>query len=126
MENDILISFGIRCCAKHISDGYLNGADLQRIRKKMTCYLTEDELMNIFAAVKNEFLLKFSTVENFSNAPPLNFDDSTGLTSENYYTLTGLSRSDFDNLCSRIPSPVLRNTQNRSARIAIGCLLMEL
>ena len=56
--------------------------------------------MNIFAAVKNEFLFKVSTVENFSK----------GLTSENYYILTGLSRSDFDNLCSRIRSPALRNT----------------
>ena len=34
LEHDILISFGTRFCAKHISDGYLNGAALQHIRKK--------------------------------------------------------------------------------------------
>ena len=82
--------------------------------------------MNFFAAVKNEFLLKASTIENLSNAPPLNFDDLTGLPPENYYVLTGLSRSDFDNRCSRIPSVAFRNTQNRSARIAIACFLVKL
>ena len=30
-EHDILISFGTRCCTRHISDGYLNAAALQRI-----------------------------------------------------------------------------------------------
>ena len=116
LKHDVLICFGTRCRAKRISDGYLNGAALQRIRKKeKTCYLRVDDFMNIFTAVKNEFLLKVSTVENFSNTSPWNFDNLTGLTSENYYILTGLSRSEFKNLCSRIPSPALRNTQNRSA-----------
>ena len=34
LERDILISFGTRRCTKHISDGYLNGTALQRIREK--------------------------------------------------------------------------------------------
>ena len=64
--------------------------------------------MNIFAVVKNEFLL-VSTVENSSNAPLLSFDHLTGLTSKNYCILTGLNRSEFDNLYSRIPFLTLRN-----------------
>ena len=127
LEHDILISFGARCCTRHISAGYLNAAALQRIREKeKKRYLTVDEFMNIFIVVKNEFLLKASIIENLNNAPPLNFDDLASLTSENYYVPTGLSRSDFDNLCSRIPSMALRNTQIRSARIAVACLLMKL
>ena len=40
LERDALISFGTRCYTKHISDGYLYGAALQRIRKKeKTCIL---------------------------------------------------------------------------------------
>ena len=80
----------------------------------------------MFVVVRNEFLLKASMIETLNNAPILNFNDLTSLTSENYYVLTGLSRSYFDKLCSRIPSMALRNTQNRSARIAVACLLMKL
>ena len=119
--------FGTRFCAKHINDGSLNSAALQCIREKeKICYLSVDEFMNSFAAVKNEYLLRVSTVEKFSKAPSLNFDDLADLTSKTYYILTGLSRSDFDNLSSRIPSPALRNTQNRSAKTAVACLLMKL
>ena len=81
--------------------------------------------MNIFVVVKNELLLKASIIENLNNVPPLNFDDLTSLTSENYYVLTGLSSSDFDNLCSRIPSMALRNIQNRSARNCCRLLINE-
>ena len=81
--------------------------------------------MNIFAVVKNEFLL-VSTVENSSNAPLLSFDHLTGLTSENYCILTGLNCSEFDNLYSRIPFLILRNTQNTSARTAIAFLSVNL
>ena len=126
LKHDILISFGTRCCTRHISDSYLNAAALQRVRKKeKKCYLTVDELMNIFVVVKDEFLLKPSIIENLNNAPPLNYDDLTSLTSKNYYVLTGLSRSDFGNLCSRIPSMALRNTQNRSTRNCSRLLINE-
>lgn len=127
LEDDILISFGSRCCEKHISGGYLKAGALQRIRKKENKhYLSVEEFIDMFAIVKNAFLLKVSTIENFRNAPLLNFDDLTQITSDNCYILTGLSRADFDDLCSRIPSSVLRNTPNRSARTAIACLLMKL
>ena len=65
-------------------------------------------------------------MEDFSKAPSLNFDEIRCLTSDNYYVLTGLSHTDFDNLTSRIPSSTLKHTQNRSARTAIACLLMKL
>ncbi|CAF3216884.1 unnamed protein product [Rotaria sp. Silwood2] len=127
LEDDILISFGSRCCEKHISAGYLNAGALQRIRKEENkCYLTMEEFIDMLVIIKNAFLLKVSTIEDFRNAPLLNFDDLTRITSDNYYVLTGLSRANFDNLCSRIPSSALRNTPNRSARTAIACLLMKL
>lgn len=55
----------------------------------------------------------------------MNFDDSARLSSDNYYVLTGLNLQSFDNLCSRIPPTALRNTQNRSSRTAIACLLVK-
>ena len=94
-------------------------------KKEKKFYLTMDEFMNVFVVVKNEFLLKASIIENLNKAPPLNFDDLTSLTSKNYYVFTDLSRSDFNNLCSRIPSMALRNTENRSARNCSRLLINE-
>lgn len=119
--------FGSRCCAKHIDAGYLNAGALQRIlNKENTCYLCVEEFISIFNVIKNEFLLKASTIEELNSTPPLNFDDLTCFTSGNYYVLTGLNRVNFDDLCSQIPSSTLRSTQNRSARSAITCLLIKL
>jgi len=127
LEHDMLILFGSRCCEIHISAGYFNVKALQHIRsKEKKCYLGLEEFMDIFATVRNEYLSNVSKIEYISNAPPLDFDDLTCLTPNNYYVLTGLSRADFDNLCSRIPSSALRNTQNLSARTAIACLLIKL
>ena len=127
LEHDIFIPFGSRCCDKHISAGYLKPGALQRIQNKESKgYLSVEEFINIFNTIKNEYLLKVSAMEDFSKTPPLNFDEIRCLTSDNYYVLTGLSRTDFDNLTSRIPSSALKNTQNPSARTAIACLLMKL
>ncbi len=82
--------------------------------------------MNIFTVVENDSLPQMSTIKDISNAPPLNFDNSISITSDNYYVLTGLRSKDFDNFCSCIPPSSLRNTQNRSARNAIACLLVKL
>ena len=38
----------------------------------------------------------------------------------------GLIRKDFDNLCACLPPVSLRNTQNRTTRTAVACLLMKL
>ena len=115
------------CCDKHISADYLKSRALQRIRNKENkCNISVEEFINIFNIIKNEYLLTVSATEDFSKAPPLNFDEIRCLTSDNYYVLTDLSRTDFDNLTSRIPSSALKNTHNRSARTAIACLLMKL
>ena len=59
LEHDIFILFGSRCCDKHISAGYLKPGALQRIRNKENkCYLSVEELINIFNVIKNEYLLK--------------------------------------------------------------------
>ena len=56
----------------------------------------------------------------------MNFEDTTYLTSDNYYFLAVLNRKDFNNFCSCIQPSSLRNTQNRTARIAVACLLVKL
>ena len=47
--------------------------------------------------MKSELLPILSEIEGNHDAPPLNFEDTTYLTSDNYYVLTGLNRKDFNN-----------------------------
>ena len=82
--------------------------------------------MDMFSAIKSEYSPKILVVEGVSDVARLDFDSSTRLASDNYYVLTGLIRKDFDNLCSCLPPISLRNTQNRTARTAVACLLMKL
>ena len=127
IEHSILIMAPLRCCNKHVSNGYFTTTALQVIeRKEKTCEASLEELMDMFSAIKSEYSPKISIVEGVSDVEPLDFDSSTCLAPDNYYVLTGLIRKDFDNLCSCLPPVSLRNTQNRTARTAVACLLMKL
>ena len=127
IEHGILAMTPARCCTKHISNGYFTPAALQIIPKQeKACEASSEELIDIFNVMKSELLPILSKTEGNHDAPPLNFEDTTYLTSDNYYVLTGLNRRDFNNLCSCIPPSSLRNTQNRTARVAVACLLVKL
>ena len=127
IEHGILAMTPARCCTKHISNGYFTPAALQIIQKQeKTCEASSEELIDIFNVMKSELLPILSKIEGNHDAPPLNFEDTTYLTSDNYYVLTGLNRKDFNNLCSCIPPSSSRNTQNRTARVAVACLLVKL
>ena len=116
-----------RCYRKHISNGYFTAAALQIIQKQeKTREANSEELIDIFNVMESELLPKVSKIQENHDVPPLNFEGTTHLTSDNYYVLMGLNRKDFDNLCSCIPPASLRNTQNRAARVAVACLLVKL
>ena len=127
LEHRIFILSGSRCCDKHMNTGYLTTVALQLLQiKEKKCDRSHVELMEIFDVVAYEFLSKVSSIQAAGHVPPLNFDDLARLSPDNHYVLTGLSLQNFDNLCSRIPPTALKNTQNRSSRTAIACLLMKL
>ena len=94
--------------------------------KDEKCTLDSEELIDTLDVIKSEFLSKLCQLEEISNLPPLDFDNLTLLTSDNCYVLTGLKLHEFNNLCSKVPPTSLRNSENRSARSAIACLLMKL
>ena len=58
--------------------------------------------------------------------PPIDFDNPYNLTTYDYRILIGLSLEQFDDLCDSIPNTSVYNTNNRSARMVIGVLLMKL
>ncbi|CAF4633414.1 unnamed protein product [Rotaria magnacalcarata] len=65
-------------------------------------------------------------IENIEKRPALCFDADSTFDASNYYVLTGLTLEQFDNLCSEIPSGVIRHSDLRSSRSAIACLLVKL
>ena len=58
--------------------------------------------------------------------PPIDFDGSSAFTTVDYKVLTGLSQEQFNDLSNIIPQSSIYNTKNRTARTAIGALLMKL
>ena len=67
-----------------------------------------------------------SIQEKIFTRPPIDFDNSYNLTTYDYRILTGLSLEQFNDLCDSIPNISVYNTNNRSARMVIGALLMNL
>ena len=83
--------------------------------------------MIILDEMKEELKNKDSKTDELNQNPPLNFDDKeTPMSDVNYRVLTGLTRDQFNNLCSEIPPLALRHTDIRTPRTAIACLLVKL
>ncbi|CAF5085800.1 unnamed protein product, partial [Rotaria sp. Silwood1] len=80
------------------------------------------ELLNNTQTSFNELQ---SLLTEARSRPPIDFDDDQ-MTTDQYLSLTGISKENFFDLCSHIPSPSLRQTSLRSARQSIGCLLVKL
>ena len=74
----------------------------------------------------NLTFFQFSIQEKIFTRPPIDFDNSYNLTTYDYRILTGLSLEQFNDLCDSIPNTSVYNTNNRSARMVIGALLMKL
>ena len=79
--------------------------------------------MIIFDEMKEELKNKDSKIDELNQNAPLNFDEVSDV---NYRVLTGMTRDQFNNLCSEIPPSPLRHTDTRTPRTAIACLLVKL
>jgi hypothetical protein len=68
--------------------------------------------------------LKKSTCNTLTDKQPsISFDNPLTYTDHDYNVLIGINKSDFDILCKQIE---MRNTNNRSISMAVGCLLTKL
>ena len=129
VNSHVFVPNGTRCCTKHIlENGYLTPQSIQLLFEKQirTCTVSCYELMELFNAVKMQSQATREEIEKIQTNPPLQFDGSSRLTSDDYFILTGLDRDKFDSLCSYLPSSVLRHTEIRSPRTAVACLLIKL
>ena len=74
----------------------------------------------------NLTFFQFSIQEKIFTRPSIDFDNSYNLTTYDYRILTGLSLEQYNDLCDSIPNTSVYNTNNRSAHMVIGALLMKL
>ena len=55
--------------------------------------------------------------------PPIDYNESLRYTDDDYWTLVGINKENFDSLCNEI---IMRTTSNRSINMAVGCLFTKL
>ena len=112
----------IRCCKNHISDNTLKSNAIEKIRCQYSSIasISTFDIMNLIEELTTE-----AREINFSMkmSPPLSFNNKLLYTDEEYWVLMGICREHFDLLCQQVN---MRNTENRSASMAIGCLLVKL
>ncbi|CAF1143881.1 unnamed protein product, partial [Didymodactylos carnosus] len=67
--------------------------------------------------------LKKQLTMKYIPLPPLDFNDHFRHTDAEYYMLAGINKVNFEHLCATVN---MRNTDNRSLSMAVGCLLVKL
>ncbi|CAF0824726.1 unnamed protein product [Didymodactylos carnosus] len=117
---------GSRSCLRHIEGDHLNEAAVKILQKYHSATaentangehisLLIKELQSHLEQIKPQSLFKPRTI--------LNFDAAFLYSDEDYGCLTGIDKEQFNSLTEIVR---MRNTENRSIRMAIGCLLTKL
>ncbi|CAM2729934.1 unnamed protein product, partial [Rotaria socialis] len=118
LEHDIYIENKTRCCSKHVSNDSLKVESIESIKqnKARHCTIHREELIDIFNDMKNELRKNCSKINELVKNPPLNFDDAkVCLPEKAYQVLMGITRDQFDDLCSHIPRSKLRTSDLRTS-----------
>ena len=128
-DHHIFIEKQSKCCTTHVSNGLLYSDSIDKIKQNHSsqCTIYCDELLIMFNEMKQELKNKNSIINDLKHSPPLNFDDDgTFMSDKNCHVLTGLTRDQFNDLCTYIPSTALRTTDVRTPRMAVASLLVKL
>ncbi|KAJ8314676.1 hypothetical protein KUTeg_006826, partial [Tegillarca granosa] len=111
----IFINSDSRCCKFHLDNGYFNSETLSLLNStKETEYFSRTDISNLIENVRN-------LMRTTSN---INFDIPSALSDEDYRNLTGISREQFSELTTFLPS--VRNTLTRSIRTCLAVFLTKL
>ncbi|CAF4576898.1 unnamed protein product [Rotaria sp. Silwood2] len=129
LDYHVYIQENSRCCMSHLIDGKLSQKSIEIIKKEKLnmSTITRDELIELFQELKQEIQNKEKKLNELKDRAPLNFDDDEEpMSDQNYHVLTGLTRDQFNDLCSYIPPSSLRHSDIRTPRMAIAVLLVKL
>ncbi|CAF3851156.1 unnamed protein product, partial [Rotaria sp. Silwood1] len=126
LTHNVFIPNGTMCCRKHLHDDEFKSDAIIFMKKgPNTCAISDHELMELLNNIQTSFNELQSLLTKARSRPPIDFDDDQ-MTTDQYLNLTGISKENFFDLCSHIPSTSLKQTSLRSARQSIGCLLVKL
>ncbi|CAF4353190.1 unnamed protein product, partial [Rotaria magnacalcarata] len=112
-----------RCCRSHLENNYLKSSAIYALNRNYpeTSSVTDELLSTMIKEIQIE--LKRTSQNLLRFTPPLSFDDSFKYSNEDYKILIGIEKDQFRDLCTQV---TMRNANNRSIEMAIGCLLTKL
>jgi hypothetical protein len=124
LEHTIYLRPGVRCCKNHINDNNLKLEDVNTIKNNYNSItsITINDVPDLVGDLSS-YLKKSTANTSMGKRPSLSFDNPLNYSNDDYYILIGIHKSDFYTLCQQIE---MRNTDNRSISMAVGCLLTKL
>ncbi|CAG2231242.1 unnamed protein product [Mytilus edulis] len=115
----IILPQGARCCPGHLSGEYFSGFSCEQIvEKKSSSDFNRTEITNLLKQIR-DIALKNSKKR-------IDFDSPTSLSESDIYNLTGLTKANFDDVCSKIQDSPMRDSHCRTIRQCIGIFLTKL
>lgn len=119
IEKGIIIADGSRCCKHHLTGSMFDKTVLGEIEPNAPdLNINRTGIIKIIESVRN--------VATSSGSKRLDFDKDKNMTDEDYHTLTGVTRAQFNDLLTFIQDSNTRRSKNRSKRTALGLLLVKL
>ena len=127
ISHGVFIPNGSTCCKKHLDNDRFTADSIQTIKNNNLSFtlFCQDQLMNSFYDIKMTFQQVQKLLHEALYSLSINFDNNKNLKDEHYFTLTGISKESFNDLCSKISSNYLCQSELRSARQEICCFLLK-
>uniref|UniRef100_K1PVU3 Uncharacterized protein n=1 Tax=Magallana gigas TaxID=29159 RepID=K1PVU3_MAGGI len=115
----VFMKEGSRCCPTHIHGGHMTSEALNqgvsdRIRKSTS--FSVEGMNHLLDSLRN-YAKRNASIR-------LDFDSEASLMSEDYHNLTGLTRTQFDDLMANVLE--IKSSKSRSIRTCVAILLMKL
>ncbi|XP_045173214.2 uncharacterized protein LOC123534842 [Mercenaria mercenaria] len=115
VEKFIFVDFKNRCCASHLENGHFTQESLNALKEnKLADRLSRTDILHLLKNVRT-FMLQSKF---------LNFDCTYNMSDDDFHTLTGISKGQFEDLVKHVDK--LRDTEVRTARNCIGIFLVKL
>ncbi|XP_062619312.1 uncharacterized protein LOC134280876 [Saccostrea cucullata] len=117
VQHNILIAEGNRCCPNHLRDGVLTPDSLQNLKTTDHVFLNKHSVLDLLSKMRHLCQVN----KNYR----LDFDNKESLTNEDYTSLTGLTKENFQDLY-QIVHHHIKNTPSRSVRTTLAIFLCKL
>ncbi|XP_062596793.1 uncharacterized protein LOC134258281 [Saccostrea cucullata] len=118
LETLIVLPIGARCCPGHLSENLFHAHAAEQIsQSRTTSDFNRSDLMELITEIR-EIAVRGSEKR-------IDFDNVKSLSDSDVLTLTGITKKNFDELCSEVGGS-LRDSSTRSVRTCIGIFLTKL